>query len=504
MKRSILIIEDDPVISDVYSEIFKRSGFRVSNAKDGEVGMAMIRNSPPDVLLLDLQIPKLSGVEVLRQVRSLPATERIPVVVFTNTYLTKLMEEAWQAGATKVLTKTRCKPNDLVDAVEKAMTTPTVSGRSLPKAQRKGPLPAPPIEAGGSFVFGLPGTETIKPQASVPPPFVFDDHSERPSGPIVSSIKLPSLQPVAAMPPKPVELPVAKESSGGIQLFDEESFHAEPEVSVSDVDRDLDVGSSIRKGFCTRIPDIMDELREKMRGFVKSERNSPGTSLKVRRDQKSLPEVIYEGAGSKLPELFELCKATHSLAGYSAMAGFARVAQLSQATESFLRELHSKPKNINPSTLRTLGHAADMLEKMLKNLSWDDEPDMNITALGMVVDDDPISRRAIHDSIEFAGFKAVSVANPEIALNLVLENRFDIIFLDVEMPEMSGFDLCRAIRADDINKLTPVVYVTSLAGFDARTKGALSGGTDYIAKPFLMIELALKTTIFALKPSIEK
>ena len=70
--------------------------------------------------------------------------------------------------------------------------------------------------------------------------------------------------------------------------------------------------------------------------------------------------------------------------------------------------------------------------------------------------------------------------------------RFDLIFLDVEMPGLTGLELCVKIRAMEPNRSTPIVFVTSHSDFGSRAQSALSGGNDFIAKPFLLVEVALK------------
>ncbi len=110
----------------------------------------------------------------------------------------------------------------------------------------------------------------------------------------------------------------------------------------------------------------------------------------------------------------------------------------------------------------------------------------------LVVDDEAISRRAIVYALEKAKLKSVNVEDPQQALQLLQENDFDLVFLDVDMPNMSGFELCAKLRALPQHKKTPVVFVTSLNDFDSRTNSTMSGGNDFIGKPFLFIELTVK------------
>ncbi len=116
-----------------------------------------------------------------------------------------------------------------------------------------------------------------------------------------------------------------------------------------------------------------------------------------------------------------------------------------------------------------------------------------------MVDDEAISRRAVTYALEKAKLKAVSVENPEAALQMLAEKTFDLVFLDVDMPGMNGFELCTKLRALQRNKTTPVVFVTSLTDFESRANSTISGGNDLIAKPFLFIELTVKALVYILR-----
>ena len=117
----------------------------------------------------------------------------------------------------------------------------------------------------------------------------------------------------------------------------------------------------------------------------------------------------------------------------------------------------------------------------------------------LVVDDEILSSRAILFALEKVGLKAVAVEDPETALKLAQEKAYDLVFLDVMMPRMDGFDLCARIHALPANRHTPVIFVTSLNDFKSRARSTLSGGTDLIAKPFLFIELGVKALTYLLR-----
>jgi len=84
-----------------------------------------------------------------------------------------------------------------------------------------------------------------------------------------------------------------------------------------------------------------------------------------------------------------------------------------------------------------------------------------------------------------------------------VENDFDLVFLDVDMPGMTGFELCAKLRAMPHHKKTPVIFVTSLNDFDNRTSSTMAGGNDFIAKPFLFIELTVKALICVMRARLQ-
>jgi CheY-like chemotaxis protein len=200
---------------------------------------------------------------------------------------------------------------------------------------------------------------------------------------------------------------------------------------------------------------------------------------------------------ARLPHLLELYRKVHALTGSAGIAGFSNIAQMTAALEVLLKELHEKPKNINASTLRTTAHSIDFLGELFRANEPDTAqvPPANI----LVVDDEILSRRAITYALEKANLKSVNLEDPLLALKMGTESHFDLIFLDVQMPGMDGFELCQKIRSISMNRTTPIIFVTSLTDFKSRAKSSLSGGTDLIAKPFMFIELTVKALTHVLR-----
>ncbi len=98
--KKILIIEDDQIVANVYRNKLAVDGYTTEVAADGEVGLKVMRTFKPQLILIDLMLPGMSGVDVIKEVRSEPEFSKIPIIVFSNTYLTNLIQEAWRAGQT--------------------------------------------------------------------------------------------------------------------------------------------------------------------------------------------------------------------------------------------------------------------------------------------------------------------------------------------------------------------------------------------------------------------
>ena len=121
--KTIVVIEDQQVLASAYRNKFAGEGFKVEVATEGELGLALIFRVKPDLVLLDMHLPKLSGLEILKQVRAKPEFQTLPIIVFSNLTKPGAVEAAWQAGATLVLSKLNTSPKRVLESVQATLAT---------------------------------------------------------------------------------------------------------------------------------------------------------------------------------------------------------------------------------------------------------------------------------------------------------------------------------------------------------------------------------------------
>lgn len=246
----------------------------------------------------------------------------------------------------------------------------------------------------------------------------------------------------------------------------------------------------------TRAAQVEPGAQEKLEATFLT--NAPETLAKLRASHQVFAKTEEEGQrGAKLSEMHLQVRA---LAGSNKLTGFRKIAQMTSALEALLVELHAKPQKITPSVMRTVAQAIDTLTSLFEK-AVDPQPEVMTPPRILVVDDEIISRETICSALRKANLPAVNLDDSIAAQRLLEQDRFDLIFLDVEMPGQTGLELCAKIRKMPSNGATPVVFVTAHSDFGSRAQSTLSGGNDFIAKPFLLVELAIKAFIWLFKQS---
>jgi len=116
---TVLLVEDDLIVAEIYRLSLARAGFSVLVANNGEGGLQQAIQATPDFIFLDIRMPKMDGLEVLRQLAALDATRDIPVVMLSNYDDHALVESSRSLGAKEHLVKVNTDPTELAAIVER-------------------------------------------------------------------------------------------------------------------------------------------------------------------------------------------------------------------------------------------------------------------------------------------------------------------------------------------------------------------------------------------------
>jgi len=403
---NILLVDDDPQILQLYQEGLSQQGACVVTATDGMAAIQALRERKPDIVVLDLMMPRFTGVDVLKFIRSQPELKTLPVVVLSNSYMNQLAAEATALGVQKALLKVRCSPPVLLGIIDDL-----VAGK--------------PSREDASHLLAVPDQSTPAP----PPPV-----RSLPFGP-------------NAPAPAPGKVNTAA----------------------------AEFQAKARHSFLRTAPATCAALRSLCQAFATA-------SNENERDQR----------------LQNLYRKVHFIAATAGLAESHRLAQMACAFEALLFELIGKPAVITPSVLRTIASTVDFLA-LLFDCARDGGLATPASVQTLVVDDDPLSNRLVVAALQRAQLQARSADDPLVGLQWLKETHYDLVLLDVEMPGMNGFELCRRLRTLPGYQKIPVLYVTSHSDFESRAKSVLSGGDDLISKPIFPLELAVKAVALLLK-----
>jgi DNA-binding response OmpR family regulator len=388
--KRILLAEDDVLIARIYRPRIEQAGFQVVVAEDGLAAMKHLKEFIPALVVLDLMMPKLNGLDVLKYIRSQPELKATPVIVFSNGFLQKLWDETSALGVQEMLLKAAATPSRLLETISRILN---------PNAR----APATPV----------PGVRS------------------------------------------------------------------EGDQPVSRTESASNFRERIRRDFFQQIPVISKGLERACGEFLEANKGSLQTL-----------------------RLEELRRKVGFLTHMTGMAGCYRIAQLSSAFEALLFELHFNPATITDSSRHT---TAAIVGLLIDSLSRADEPDeqcLSPTSI-LVVDDDAVSSRALALTLERARLRTSILADPLLALEKLRHNSYDLAILDINLPGMTGINLCEQMRQLPLHAKTPVIFITSYREFEPLARSILKAGDDLIGKPIMPVELTVKVIAHLLRRRIQ-
>ncbi|MEK9175235.1 MAG: response regulator [Patescibacteria group bacterium] len=121
MLQKILFIEDEEALRRALGDVLSQSGYEMLTASNGEAGVEVAKKQSPDLILLDLVLPKKSGFEVLQELKEDPTTKNIPIIVLTNLEGSEDIERALVSGATTYLVKANYSAHDVALKIKQVL-----------------------------------------------------------------------------------------------------------------------------------------------------------------------------------------------------------------------------------------------------------------------------------------------------------------------------------------------------------------------------------------------
>ena len=120
-KKKILIVEDEAMLQRALAEFLVDEQFEVISAMDGEEGISFAKTKNPDLILLDIVLPKKDGYQVMKEIKKDEKVKNIPIILLTNLESAEDIERAFEAGATTYLVKSNYKLEDVVKKIKETL-----------------------------------------------------------------------------------------------------------------------------------------------------------------------------------------------------------------------------------------------------------------------------------------------------------------------------------------------------------------------------------------------
>ncbi len=236
-----------------------------------------------------------------------------------------------------------------------------------------------------------------------------------------------------------------------------------------------------------------DSARKLLNAFFTS---APDLLTAMRKSLSDLAKAIDEA--SRREELVKLREYVVTLKSGSNCWDLRPVWQMSSALDLLIMRLSDKCKEVTPSTIRTMASAVDLLGDLCVPGVRPDliiNPPISVLA----VDDDPLCLRAVVFALQKGEMSPDTATTGEEAVARAREKAYDVVFMDIQMPGIDGMEACSQLQETEKNANTPCIFVTVKSDFHTRAQTILKGGSDLLAKPFLVLEVTVKAITYAMR-----
>jgi len=466
----LLAVDDDLISRKAISAALKKVFDQPDLSPDGKEALALLASKTYDVVFLDVEMPGMDGFELCTRIHGSAGNQNTPVVFVTSHSDFDSRAKSMSVGGNELIAKPflafeiTLKALTLVLRARLQNTATEAPSRNTeftePSVVKTAPLASEACAALSAAARPAP----FSPESEERPVEKPEKQKERDSQPGAEKSSRPN-------PPSSTSQPLGPSSALPDSGRQSSNGHvsASPEPSRKD----------FAQAFFLNAPADLAQLRNHL--------NAASKTAEPAELQESLG-LLYIGV--------------HSLAADAEQARLQAIVRVVSGLEGMLKKLLEKPKLCAPSAMDSAAAALDLIEELCRTRS---NPDLaNPPARIMVVDDDPIARRAISVSLQLTFGKPDSVENGEAAVALAAETPFDLIFLDIRMPGMDGFAACSKIHEKALNTDTPVIFVSSQDDKDARSQAASSGGSGFIPKPILSSQIALVALTSILRRRMSK
>jgi putative two-component system response regulator len=439
----VLAVDDQPENLELVAEILSDEGFRIQLASDGQSALDAVAAEPPDCIVLDVMMPRLDGFEVCRRLKSRHETRYIPIVMLTALSAVDDKVAAFDAGADDFLNKPvhshelRARVRSLVRIKrlrDELDTSENIIVSMIQALERKDPLSA--------------------------------GHSQRVAWRATQLARRIGL------------------SSGQVEVVGRGALlHDLGKIGVSE--RVLS-GEDLLGGELTeyqRHPVLGEQILAPLRSFA------PVRTLirhhHERLDGRGYPDRI---GGADLDVATQVV----------AIANVYDHALTRHGTEapSLLREAAKRGELREDLVVEALRLDGDGAQAMALDVrEWMDQlpaREQSRTGRILVVDDTEANREVLLDVLTAAGHEVILASSGAAGLEALGRDKPDLVLLDVMLPDVNGFDLCREMKARPETEFLPVILVTAHYELRDRTLSARAGADDFLTYPIHRLELTAR------------